>query len=60
MSAAQQAKSKRKQMRNGHAHMGGSMRRPRVSGVAHRSVAESIAAEQNAAARAAASRKKKK
>lgn len=60
MSAAQQAKRKRRQMRNGFAHLGNSMRRPRISGTAYRTVAESIAAERNAAARAAAATRTKK
>ena len=54
MSAAQQAKRKRRQMRSGYAYLGNSMRRPRISGTSHRTIAESIAAEQNAAARARA------
>lgn len=60
MSACQQAKRKRSQMRNGYAHMSGSLRRPRISGVSHRSVAESIQAARNAAARAAKMSSKKK
>lgn len=60
MSACQQAKAKRSKMRNGYAHMGGSMRRPTVSGVSYRTVSESIAAARNAAAREAKAKTKKK
>lgn len=42
MSACQQAKAKRRQMRNGYAHMGGSLRRPTVAGRSYLSVGESI------------------
>ena len=52
MSACQQAKAKRRQMRNGYAHLGGSMRRPTVSGRSYHSVSESIAAARAAAAKA--------
>ncbi len=60
MSASQQAKSKRRKMRNGYAHMGNSLSRPRISGQSFRSVAESIAAARVTAARVAAASKKKK
>jgi hypothetical protein len=60
MSAVQQAKAKRRQMRNGYAHLGGALRRPHVSGMSYRSVAESIAAARHAAAREAKSKVKKK
>lgn len=60
MSACQQAKAKRSKMRNGYAHLGGSMRRPTVAGQSFRSVAESIAAARNAAAREAKAKTKKK
>lgn len=43
MSICQQAKAKRRQMRNGYAHMGNSLRRPTVAGLKHVSVADSIA-----------------
>jgi len=60
MSAAQQAKAKRRQMRNGYAHMGNSMRRPTISGKSYTSVSESIArAHTRAAAEARRSTKKK-
>jgi hypothetical protein len=59
MSACQQAKAKRRQMRNGYAHMSGSMRRPHVSGKSYVSVGASIA-RAHAAAAAEARRKVKK
>lgn len=40
-------------MRNGYAAMGGALRRPMHKGASNRSVAESIAAARNAAARQA-------
>ena len=60
MSAAQQAKAKRRQMRNGYAHLGNALgRRPRISGVSYRSVAESIARARATAVREANAKKKK-
>lgn len=60
MSASQQAKAARRKMRNGYAHLGSSLRRPRISGISHRSVAESINAARLAAAREAKAKSKKK
>lgn len=60
MSACQQAKAKRRKMRNGYAGMGKSLRRPHVSGRSYRSVSESIAAARSTAAREAAAARKKK
>lgn len=42
MSVCQQAKAKRRQMRNGYAHLGNSLRRPTIAGKSFLSVAESI------------------
>lgn len=58
MSACQQAKAKRSKMRNGYAHLGGSLRRPSISGMSYRSVQESIAAARSAAAREAQKKRK--
>jgi len=60
MSASQQAKAKRRQMTNGYAHMGGSLRRPHVKGATSRSVADAIAAARMAAVREAKAKAKKK
>lgn len=49
MSASQQAKAKRRQMRNGYAHMGNSLRRPTVAGKSYLSVGESIQRARSAA-----------
>ena len=59
MSASQQAKAKRRKMRNGFAHMGNSLRRPTVAGLKMRSVSDAIAAARATAARMAAASKKK-
>lgn len=60
MSAAQQAKAKRRKMVTGYAYLGNSRRRPRISGVSYLSISESIAAARNAAVREAKSKAKPK
>lgn len=60
MSACQQAKAKRRQMRNGYAHLGGSMRRPTVSGRSYISLGESIAKNRARAVQEAARKVKRK
>lgn len=60
MSVAQQAKAKRRQMRNGFAHLGGSLRRPTVSGKSYLSVSASIDKARRAAANEAKRKVKKK
>ncbi len=60
MSAVSQAKAKRRQMRNGYAHLGNALKRPTVSGLSYRSVGDSIAAARAAAAREAKAKTKKK
>ena len=50
----------RRKLTNGYAHMGNSLRRPRIKGASTRSVADSIAAARRAAAREAAAKKTKK
>jgi hypothetical protein len=45
-------------MANGYAAMGGNKKRPIYSGISGRSIAESIAAERNKAARAARIKRK--
>ena len=57
---SQQSKAKSRQMRNGYAHMSGSMRRPHVAGRSYLSVGESIAKERKAAQRAANINSKRK
>lgn len=59
MSASQQAKAKRRKMRNGYAHLGNSLKRPTVSGLKMRSVKEAIAAAARTAARMAQASKGK-
>lgn len=54
---SQQAKARSRQMRNGYAHLGGALKRPRI-GIKKRSVAESIAAARRAAMAEAGRRKK--
>jgi hypothetical protein len=55
-----QAKAARRKMRNGYAHMGGSLRRPTVAGLSYKSVAESIADARSAASREAKRKSTKK
>lgn len=54
---SQQSKAKSRQMRNGYAHLGGAMKRPRI-GIKKRTVAESIASARRAAMAEASRRKK--
>lgn len=60
MSAVSQAKAKRRQMRNGYAHLGNALRRPTISGLSYLSVGDSIARARAQAAREAKSKVKKK
>lgn len=58
MSACQQAKAKRRKMRDGYAHLGNSLKRPTVAGKSFRTVSDSIAqARQQAMAEQARKRK---
>ncbi len=59
MSAAQQGKAKRRQMRNGYAHLGGSLKRPSVAGMKFRTVKEAIQAATRTALRMAQASKGK-
>ena len=60
MSAAQQAKAKRRQMRNGYAHLGNALGRPVYKAASQTNVQEAIAAERARAAREARAKSSKK
>lgn len=61
MSACQQAKRRRRQMRSGYAHLGNSMRRPTtIKKAVSSDIGAAIQAERARAAREAKARSKKK